>query len=172
MELVTERLVIRDFRASDLEAVHAYAGDWDVCRYTDWGPDTIEETGRFLDGAKAASLTIPRTTYDLAIALQDGQLVGGAALVIDSVAHRRGRIGYVLRHDAWDRGYATEAARELIRFGTSLGLHRIEATCHPDNTGSTRVMQKAGMTYEGRMRDHLLVRGAWRDSLLYAFVGD
>jgi RimJ/RimL family protein N-acetyltransferase len=90
---------------------------------------------------------------------------------MDSTQHRRGHVGWVVRRDAWGHGYASEAAVALIRFAVDeLGLHRIEATCHPDNAASARVMEKAGMTYEGRKRDHLLDRGAWRDSLSYAFV--
>jgi RimJ/RimL family protein N-acetyltransferase len=59
----------------------------------------------------------------------------------------------------------------LLRFGFDrLDLHRIAATCHPDNRGSSRVLEKAGMELEGRMRDHKLIRGEWRDSLLYAAI--
>ena len=47
-------------------------------------------------------------------------------------------------------------------------MRRVVATCHPDNVGSARVLEKAGMEREGRMRGHLRLRGAWRDSLLYA----
>jgi RimJ/RimL family protein N-acetyltransferase len=80
-------------------------------------------------------------------------------------------MGWVLRRDAWGNGYATEAAEALLRFGVqSLGLHRVEATCAPANEASARVMARIGMRYEGRMRDHLLVRGAWRDSLLHAYL--
>jgi RimJ/RimL family protein N-acetyltransferase len=71
----------------------------------------------------------------------------------------------------WSQGYATEATRRLVRFGfDEFDLQRIEATCHPDNRASARVLEKAGFQYEGRMRDHLLVLGQWRDSLLYAAV--
>ncbi|WP_301123132.1 GNAT family N-acetyltransferase [Mycolicibacterium fortuitum] len=68
---------------------------------------------------------------------------------------------------------AAEAARMLLRFGfAQLQLRRISATCHPDNHASARVLEKAGLVFGGRMRSHLLVRGAWRDSLLYAAITD
>jgi [ribosomal protein S5]-alanine N-acetyltransferase len=51
---------------------------------------------------------------------------------------------------------------------TTLGAHRVEATCHPENAASARVLEKAGLTFEGRLREHVLARGVWRDSLLYA----
>ena len=50
------------------------------------------------------------------------------------------------------------------------GIHRIYATCRPDNVGSWRVLEKMGMSREGLLRDHILIRGEWRDSLLYAAI--
>jgi len=98
-----------------------------------------------------------------------GRLIGSVAIGITSVQHRRGEIGFVFHRDVWSQGYATEAAQQLLQFGFDrLQLRRISATCHPDNHASAHVLEKAGLHYEGRMRSHLLVRGAWRDSLLYA----
>lgn len=47
-------------------------------------------------------------------------------------------------------------------------LQRVTATCRPENVGSARVLEKAGLRLEGRMRDHMWIRGRYRDSLLYA----
>jgi RimJ/RimL family protein N-acetyltransferase len=59
----------------------------------------------------------------------------------------------------------------LVQFGFHhLRLRRIEATCDPDNQASARVLQKAGLSYEGLMRSHMLVGGVGRDSLLYAVI--
>ncbi|WP_197746834.1 GNAT family N-acetyltransferase [Mycolicibacterium sarraceniae] len=78
------------------------------------------------------------------------------------------------RHcDYWSQGYATEVAELLVQFGLEhLRLRRIEATCDPANQASARVLQKAGLNYEGLMRSHLLIGGVGRDSLLYALVED
>jgi RimJ/RimL family protein N-acetyltransferase len=59
----------------------------------------------------------------------------------------------------------------MLRFGfDELGLHKISATCDPDNRGSARVLEKIGMRREGVLRDHFLIRGQWRDRLLWAVV--
>jgi ribosomal-protein-alanine N-acetyltransferase len=101
----------------------------------------------------------------------DGAVVGAAHLHQVSEAHRRAEIGYVLRRSAWGRGYATEATRLLLRLGFGpLGLHKIAATCDPENLASARVLTKVGMIQEGHLRDHLLIRGTWRDRLLFAAV--
>ena len=56
-------------------------------------------------------------------------------------------VGYRLRYAAWGKGFATEGARELVRYGfDDLGLHRIVGVTHPDNGASQRVLLKIGMT--------------------------
>ena len=71
----------------------------------------------------------------------------------------------------WGYGYATEAAVEMLRFGFSdLGLHKISATCDPDNAASIGVLTKIGMTREGYLSEHMLVHGQWRDRLLFATI--
>jgi RimJ/RimL family protein N-acetyltransferase len=85
--------------------------------------------------------------------------------------NRRADIGYVLRRDRWGRGYITEVVKLLITFGFELGLERIEATCHPGNRASARVMEN-GLRFEGRMRHVNHVDGEWWDALLFAIVTD
>lgn len=59
-------------------------------------------------------------------------------------------VGYRLRYGAWGRGYATEGARALLRYGfDELGLHRIVGVTHPDNVASQRVLVKAGLADAG-----------------------
>ncbi len=103
--------------------------------------------------------------------LADETGIGSTAVTVCSPEHRRARFGYLIDPAHWGRGYATEVAGLVLGFArTTLGMHRVEATCHPENVGSQRVLEKVGLRQEGRMRDHLLVRGAWRDSLLYAAI--
>jgi len=51
-----------------------------------------------------------------------------------------------------------------------LGLHRIWAICDIRNVGSRRVLEKIGMSREAHLREHLWVKGRWRDSYLYAIL--
>jgi [ribosomal protein S5]-alanine N-acetyltransferase len=68
-------------------------------------------------------------------------------------------------------GYATEATCRLLAFGfDELGLHKISATCDPENRASVAVLTKCGMHQEGVLRDHAYVRGEWRDRLLLSVI--
>ena len=66
----------------------------------------------------------------------------------------RAATGYVLRRDVWGRGLASEVAAAMVRLADELGLIRLHALCHPDNTASARVVAKAGFLREGVLRRH------------------
>ena len=170
MELNTARLFLRPFRADDHADLHAITGAPEVVRWMDWGPNTPEETAVFLGHALASETETPRRTWKFAVVrTADEALIGSTELHIESPEHRRGTMGYLIAPAAQGQGYATEAAQAVLNFGlTTGGLHRITATCDPDNLGSARVLEKIGMSREGRLRDHFLVRGTWRDRLIYA----
>ncbi|HEX2316693.1 MAG TPA: GNAT family N-acetyltransferase [Thermomonospora sp.] len=174
MDLSTRRLLLREFRAGDHPAVHAFAGDVEVTRYTDWGPNNPDDTTAFLAEAVRDARAVPRHCFTLAVVERDHDtLVGSIELRVTSTAHRRAEIGYVLNRERWGRGYAAEAAAALLAFGfQDLGLHKISATCDPDNAASVRVLTRIGMRREGHLRDHLHLRGRWRDRLVYAALSD
>jgi ribosomal-protein-alanine N-acetyltransferase len=67
----------------------------------------------------------------------------------------------------------TKAMRLLIPFVfQSLGLHRLEAACIPENEPSRRLLQKLGFREEGRARLYLQINGEWRDHILFALLED
>jgi len=175
--LATERLVLRDFIWADHDAVHAFASDPVVSHFMEWGPNDVHDTRAFLTMAIAQSSHRQRTEFEFAAVLREstthdtGQVIGSVSVRVTNQQHAQGELGYVFNRAFWSQGYATEATKALLKFGFgTLGLHRIAATCRPENLGSARVLEKAGMAAEGRMRDHRLIRGSWYDSLLYAAV--
>lgn len=166
MELTGARIVLREFSPTDRDAVHAYASDPEVTRFMHWGPNSEAETDEFLgnllaNAGEPAGLTLAVTVT--------ADVLGAVSLNLVDEVHRRGSMGYVLARRCWGRGYATEAAGLVLRHAfDAWGLHRVEATCHPQNVASARVLEKIGLRYEGRMRDHMRYRDGWRDSLLFA----
>jgi RimJ/RimL family protein N-acetyltransferase len=170
--LFGSRLVLREFVAADEEAVHSYAEDPVVTQFTEWGPNSLADTHAFLTNVMAQRSNSERVEFTLAaVHAASGWVIGSGDIRITDVQHRRGEFGYVFNRDFWAQGYATELARLLVGFGFEhLRLRRISATCHPDNVASARVLQNAGLHYEGRMNSHLSARGGSRDSLVYAIV--
>lgn len=174
MMLIGESVLLRNFRTDDWTAVQAYAQLAEVSQYAPWGPNTQQDSKSYIELSLELGATLSRHAFNLAIELRgDGRLIGGCDLKIVSMPFRRGQIGYALHPEHWGRGLATEAARLLLAYGfRDLGLHRIEATCDPRNLASARVLEKAGLIAEGTRRQDVLVRGEWRDSLLFSVLED
>ncbi|MNB76672.1 putative ribosomal N-acetyltransferase YdaF [compost metagenome] len=170
MQLETERLLIREFEYEDFREVHAYASDPLVARYMIWGPNTEAETKDYINMTMELQKQSPRLDYEFAVVLKaTGQLMGGCGIHLSEP--RQGEIGYCFNPLFWKKGYTSEAAAALLHLGFGeFALHRIYATCRPDNTGSAKVMQKIGMRYEGHLREHMWHKGGWHDSFLYSVL--
>nr|WP_222426766.1 GNAT family N-acetyltransferase [Amycolatopsis rhizosphaerae] len=65
--LTGERLLLRNFVASDELSVHAFASNREVTRYTDWGPNSAEDTRVFLRGVLAQARSAERSEFNLAV---------------------------------------------------------------------------------------------------------
>lgn len=168
MELQTDRLLLREYTLDDFAAVHSFASDLRIAEYVDWGPNTTGETLEFLKMCSAAQRGSNRTNFTLAVTFPRGEPFGSVGLGID---RGRGELGYVIDADHWGRGYATEAAAALLRFGQgTLKLQDITATCRPENTASARVLEKIGLVPVGVRRADKLIRGQWQDSLVFSSV--
>ena len=172
LPLTSERLILRDFTEKDFEAVHKYAKDPEVVKFMPWGPNTVEDTNSFLKRKLEEQRVNPRIVYDVAVTLKDsGLLIGGCGLQRKNTDSTEGSIGYCLNKKYWGKGIGTEVAQTLIRFGfMELGLHRIFATCDPENTASRNVLEKNGLRLEGHFRENIRMRGQWRDTLTYAIL--
>lgn len=173
MELLTPRLLLREFRESDYEAFRAYDGDPEYQRYEIGLPPAEAQTQALLEKVITRAQEIPRGQYKMAITLRpDDGLRGHVSLTsINNPLIREWEIGWGIRRTDWGQGYATEAARAMVRFAfTVLNAHRVTAFCHSENAASYRVMEKLGMLREGCIRETALANGQWYDELVYSIL--
>ena len=171
-DICTKRLRLRELRKQDEQAIHNYSSDPEVTLYMNWGPNVQQDTTNFIQKSIASQSEQPRTDFTLAVILQSkNKLIGSCGIYLSNPSQREGFIGYVFSKSVWGKGYATETAAALVKFGfENLKLHRIFATCDPQNSVSARVLEKVGMQKEGCLRQNYWVRGKWRDSLLFAIL--
>jgi RimJ/RimL family protein N-acetyltransferase len=101
----------------------------------------------------------------------DRKIIGTCGFVYWLPHHARAEIAYAIGRPYWNRGLMTEAVRMANSFGFRvMRLNRLEARAEAPNVGSTRVMEKAGMTFEGVLRQHMYAKGRYRDLKLYAVL--
>jgi [ribosomal protein S5]-alanine N-acetyltransferase len=84
-----------------------------------------------------------------------------------------GEISFTLLREHWNKGLATEALREVVKFGfTNLQLQRIQLMTHPQHQAAIRVAQKAGFQDEGLLRQYVYNErtGTWEDQRMFAIL--
>ncbi|MEJ2679498.1 MAG: GNAT family N-acetyltransferase [Gemmatimonadota bacterium] len=162
--LTTDRLVLRPFTATDAAAVRQLAGERDVAYNTALIPHPYPEgAAEAWIATHAGAYAAGREVVFAITLLQTGELVGAVGLTLVP-EHQRGEMGYWIGKPFWGGGYATEAARRVVRFGfQELGLHRVQAHCFARNAASRRVLEKCGMRYEGRRRGYFQKWGEFLD---------
>jgi ribosomal-protein-alanine N-acetyltransferase len=170
-KLSTQRLRLRPFSLQDAPVVAELCGAWEIAATTGTIPHPYDQSmaeewigthqPRF-DAGEAVSFAIAR--------LEDRQLVGAIGIHINK-NHRSAEIGYWIGTPFWNHGYATEAARAVIAYGfDELALNRIQARHMTKNLASGRVMEKAGMTFEGTLRQSLYRWDAFQDAAMYSIL--
>ena len=102
----------------------------------------------------------------------DEALVGGATLSrVQRGVAQSCTLGYWIGAPYRRRGFTLAATNALIGFAFgSLGLHRMEAACVPENNASRALLAKAGFLHEGLARSYLKINGPWRVHLLFGLV--
>ena len=164
---------LRRLEWDDIDAVHALISRMDVVRHMLLPLCSREESEKFLRDALLESPSEPWNSIVRAISdCPSGNLVGLCGVVILRGAEE-GEIWYLVNPECWGRGVATEAAKQLLALGFGeLGLHRIWATCLPENPASARVLEKVGMRKEGFLLKNLKIHGVWKSSSLYAMLAE
>jgi RimJ/RimL family protein N-acetyltransferase len=172
-----ERIVLREWRADEVGAMHRWLGNPEVTRFLSWGSQTLADSARHLSECLEAQRQDERKRYFLAIEVrQDGRVVGDAGFEWSSETGdlREGRLGYFVEPEYWGRGFATEAATLLLDFAFGkLGAIAMRASCDARNLASERVMQKCGMQRElvcefvGR-RAYRITREEWNRRIAQA----
>jgi len=171
----TERLLLRPLTADDAGALLAYRGREDVSRYVPFDPMTRDDIVEHLAGAWARTeLTDEGQSLTLGAELAGtGELAGDVVLFWHSREHAGGELGYVFHPDWAGRGYATEAARAMLRLGfEELGLHRIVARIDENNEPSARLARRLGMRQEARLVRNEFFKGEWSTELNFAMLAD
>ncbi|UFQ15989.1 MULTISPECIES: GNAT family N-acetyltransferase [Streptomyces] len=174
VEHTSTRLALREIGIDDVDAVHAIYGDAKATKYLSFEPRTRDQVGQIIARSMVSATAEPRDEYCLAVAERDsGRLIGYARLALDPHQPKGATMGFALRPSAWGVGYGTETVRTVLTLAfDTLGLHRVWAARAPLNTASHKTLLRAGMQEEGRIRQHVFVRGAWRDSITYSIVDD
>lgn len=162
--ICTERLTLRKMAVSDSADMYDYSRRSVVTKYLLWTEHESEsQTYNFLsdvcDWYKRGAY------FDWAVTLTDsGKMIGTCGFTSFDFENARAEVGYVINPDFWGKGMATEAVSAVIEFAfKEIGANRVEAHFIEGNNASLRVMEKCGMSFEGYLRQYMLVKGEYKN---------
>lgn len=165
MNIETNRLRIRKFELNDVQAVLEYTADNQVMKYIPEGVFTEEDAVKFIDA------NMSDKAEKFAVVLKDENTLIGHIVFHKYFGQHTYEIGWVFNPRFQNKGYGSEAAKSVLKYGfEELKLHRIIATCQPENKASYRVMEKIGMRREGYFKKCIPQGDGWWDEYYYAIL--
>ena len=166
----TERLILRQFQLRDNADMFQWASNPDVVKFLSYEPyKTIEETNAILTSWVKSYNEM--STYNWAIEFQ-GVVIGNISVVDKDDECFTCHLGWQIDKPYWNKGIMTEAAKAVVDYlFDQVHYDRITSGCDTRNIGSSKVMQKIGMTLEGTFRRCCYQKdGSIGDKFYYAIL--
>jgi ribosomal-protein-alanine N-acetyltransferase len=171
---LSEDVCMRLLRVGDAAALaasyarnRAYLSQWEPVRPEEF----YTAAGQTIDIAKRLAVYEDGEGFPLGLFAGD-RIVGRFNLTgIVRGPFQSAGLGYWIDGEYAGRGLASAAVRAIIETARDeLGLHRIEASTLLHNTGSQRVLEKAGFHQIGMAPRYLQIAGRWQDHNLYQVI--
>ena len=163
--IVTDRLIIRPMQERDVYAIHEILSDEETMRYFVEGTYSIDKVKELYNRCNMS----PK---HFTVMLKNSYRIIGKISFHKWFMKDTYEIGWIFNKLATNQGYCTEAAKAVIEYGfKELNLHRIVATCQPENIASKRVCEKNKFSLEGNFKKCIHYKdNIWWDELFYAIL--
>ena len=169
MEIILASLTLRAWAESDVSALVRHANDPEVAKNL---RDRFPQPYTPADAEAWITFCRSKPVVQNFAIVVGGEAVGSVGIESFSDVHRRtGEIGYWLGREVWGRGIATTATIAATQYGfEKLDLVRVQAGVFHWNLASCRVLEKAGFTREGRLRNHVTKGDVIGDVIMYSRI--
>lgn len=162
-------IVLREIVESDIDRITELCQDPDIQNfiYNMPRPYTKEDAAFYVN-----QLVEPGYTFAIARESND-ELIGTIAINRSKLKSYEVSIGYWMGVEYRNHGYTTQAAKLVMeKILKEMNVRRIFAIHNVGNLASGAVMKKAGLEYEGRLRNYILDQGEFKDVEIYAYIND
>ena len=157
---------LRKWEKSDLESLVEHANNLNIAKWLTNQfpfPYTDEDGKNYLDLVKEDN---PTKIFAIEV---EGKAVGSIGIFPQSDIHEKSaEIGYWLSEQYWRNGIMSKAVQEVVQYGfETFDIVRIFARPFSTNTGSQKVLEKAGFELEAKLKQALYKNGEYFDELIY-----
>ena len=160
MTLTTDRLVLREPRADDLDAMYTLYSDPRAMKYWSTAPHADRSVTKALLDRCIASWQDSPTYFQITL---DDAYIGSAG------NHRDNEVGFILHPDHWRKGYVFEAMQAVIPYLFDTTDHsELTAEADPLNAASVGLIRRLGFTDTHREKNTFCINGIWSDSVYFA----
>ena len=175
IKIFTDRLIIRDFNINDLENHHKLMSNNIVMYYLqDIKKNSIEESEENLNKTINDINSKDRKYYFFIIENKiTNEFIGeiGYTVLSNTPCGKLVDLGYFVNEKYWNKGYTTEALKQVIEFAFEKNnVYRIKTGCIKENIGSEKVMQKNGFIKEGEFKEYVFHDGKLKDRVQYRLL--
>ncbi len=155
--MATRRLTLKRPSTEDAYRIFdTYSQDKDVTKFLTWKSHTsVRETTDYLDRCLRDWESNKNFIWLIELPQAKPQLVGATRATPDSHSIE---LGYLIARQFWRNGYMPEVLEYIANWWLKQdGIFRVSATCHLENTGSARVLEKAGFSFEGILKKYIML---------------
>lgn len=171
-ELTTERLLLQQVLLEDQQFIFEGLSHPEVIPFYGVRYESFEAAKAQLDWYEQIYKDGTGISWKM-VEKQTGKNVGNISVYLYKPEHKKAEIGFWLLPEFWNNGFASEAMTAVLHYWKEeKALHRMEAFVEEGNTASSKLLEKAGFHYEGKMVDCEIKNGYFISLLIYGFILD
>lgn len=170
-QLESERLIYREVKLEDVEDIFKIYSDPEVAKYDWYEPiNTKDRAISIINNYKDEFKNKEEITWGVA-RKDDNKIIGFCNLGDFDDDAIRSEIGYGFKRSEWNKGYATETIKTLVKFGFEvMCLNRVEAIVTLGNDASVKALKKANFVQEGISRERTFMKGEFVYDVILAII--
>jgi [ribosomal protein S5]-alanine N-acetyltransferase len=170
-EISTSRLLLRCFQTSDVDALFAIRGDFEVTKYNIGPAYTKRKQAENLISGSLSKFSSKEMLYWAITLRETGEFIGQIGFNSWDVDNHSGEVGFDLSRCWWRKGIMTEALGAVIRFGVQeMKLNRINAGVSTYNDACKALLRGHNFKHEGTQKEQYFENGSYHDLDLFALL--
>lgn len=172
LNILTQRLRIRNLKLTDLNDFHIYRSNPDVTKYQGFDIMTIEQAEVFIEGQLDKKFGKAGEWVQYGIENKTtGKIIGDCAIRLNLYDIRIAEIGITVSHLEQRKGYAKEALLNILTFlFNSKNIHRVVEIVDTENIASINLLKSVGFRQEGHFIENIFFKGKWGSELQFAML--
>lgn len=171
-ELHTTRLILRETKITDAQALFALRKDEQVMKYIHRKrPQNVADIEQLIQNTQEGYLQGQSLVWAIALKENPELMIGTMGYYRTELENYRAEIGYMLSKSYWRQGIIAEALVRTVEFGfKNIGLHSITANIDPGNEASRKILEKHNFIREAHFRENFYFNGKFLDSEIYTLL--